>query len=105
MTDVVTLERGAEALGKLVPAWESLAAQALEPNPFFEQWLLLPALRAFAAEGDARVARGKAVGAAPLPTRFAVQGPAGESACVLAPSALPAVHAAGDPRAAAGIPC
>jgi CelD/BcsL family acetyltransferase involved in cellulose biosynthesis len=28
-------------------AWEDLAANALEPNPFYEPWLLLPALRAF----------------------------------------------------------
>lgn len=40
----VSLERGAGALEKLVPQWEELAAQALEPNPFYEHWMLRPAL-------------------------------------------------------------
>lgn len=31
----------------LVPAWDGLAAAALEPNPFYESWMLLPALEAF----------------------------------------------------------
>jgi hypothetical protein len=31
-----------------VPAWESLAAAALEPNIFYEPWMMLPALRALA---------------------------------------------------------
>lgn len=31
-------------------AWEDLAAEALEPNPFFESWMLIPALRAFATK-------------------------------------------------------
>jgi len=35
--------------------WEALAAAALEPNPFHEPWMLLPALRAFAAGRDVRV--------------------------------------------------
>lgn len=54
MADAVTVCDVA-ALEKLVPEWESLAAQALEPNPFFEHWLLLPALRAFASKGDLRI--------------------------------------------------
>jgi len=54
MADAVTVERVA-ALEKLVPEWESLAAHALEPNPFFEHWLLLPALRAFASKNDVRI--------------------------------------------------
>jgi hypothetical protein len=37
-------------LEKHVPAWEELASAALEPNPFYEPWMLLPALRAFAAD-------------------------------------------------------
>jgi Acetyltransferase (GNAT) domain len=31
----------------LVPAWEELAEAAIEPNVFYEHWMLLPALRAF----------------------------------------------------------
>jgi CelD/BcsL family acetyltransferase involved in cellulose biosynthesis len=38
------------ALAQHVPAWEQLAAQAVEPNTWQEPWLLLPALRAFAGE-------------------------------------------------------
>src|SRR5262245_46431974 len=34
-------------MAALVPAWDELAAAALEPNPFYEFWLLLPALDAF----------------------------------------------------------
>lgn len=52
---MVTAEREAGALEKLRPQWEALAAAALEPNPFFEHWLLLPALRAFAANDDVRI--------------------------------------------------
>jgi CelD/BcsL family acetyltransferase involved in cellulose biosynthesis len=51
----VSAEREAGALAKLQPEWEALAAAALEPNPFFEHWLLLPALRAFAAKDDIRI--------------------------------------------------
>lgn len=39
----ISLERGA-ALDALVPQWEELAAQAVEPNPFYEHWMLRPAL-------------------------------------------------------------
>jgi CelD/BcsL family acetyltransferase involved in cellulose biosynthesis len=35
-------------LRALVPAWEALAAEAIEPNPFYEHWMLLPALAAYA---------------------------------------------------------
>src|SRR5262249_35462797 len=35
-----------------VPAWEGLAANALEPNVFYEPWMLLPALEAFGASHD-----------------------------------------------------
>jgi CelD/BcsL family acetyltransferase involved in cellulose biosynthesis len=30
--------------------WEDLAAQAIEPNPFYEPWMLLPAIEAFGAD-------------------------------------------------------
>ena len=46
MTLRIQLVRSADALGAIVPAWEDLAAHALEPNPFYEPWILLPALRA-----------------------------------------------------------
>jgi CelD/BcsL family acetyltransferase involved in cellulose biosynthesis len=38
-----------EALEALQPAWRDLAEAAAEPNPFYEPWMLLPALRSFAA--------------------------------------------------------
>ncbi|HYV36018.1 MAG TPA: GNAT family N-acetyltransferase [Gemmataceae bacterium] len=36
------------ALQRHVPAWENLAAAAVEPNAFYEPWMLLPALKHFA---------------------------------------------------------
>lgn len=33
-------------------AWDELAARAIEPNPFFESWYLLPSLRAFDRAGE-----------------------------------------------------
>jgi CelD/BcsL family acetyltransferase involved in cellulose biosynthesis len=47
--------RGATELECIVPAWEELARAALEPNPFYEHWMLLPALKAFSAGQDVRV--------------------------------------------------
>jgi CelD/BcsL family acetyltransferase involved in cellulose biosynthesis len=47
--------RGASELKCIVPAWEELARAALEPNPFYEHWMLLPALEAFGAGQGARV--------------------------------------------------
>lgn len=35
--------------------WTDLAASAIEPNPFYEPWMLLPALRAFGAGRDLEV--------------------------------------------------
>jgi CelD/BcsL family acetyltransferase involved in cellulose biosynthesis len=35
------------ALAAHISAWEDLAADALDPNPFYEPWMLLPALEAF----------------------------------------------------------
>ena len=43
-TVIVLRERA--TLAAIVAAWEDLAANALEPNPFYEPWILLPALRA-----------------------------------------------------------
>ena len=44
--------RDLQALSRFVPAWEELAAAALEPNVFYEHWMLLPALEAFGAGKD-----------------------------------------------------
>ena len=38
-----------------VQAWEELAEEALEENPFYEPWMLLPALRGLARGKDLRV--------------------------------------------------
>src|SRR3954451_10467438 len=46
MKPVVQVVRDREALEAIVPAWEELAANACEANPFYEHWILLPALRA-----------------------------------------------------------
>jgi hypothetical protein len=35
--------------------WEELAGAAIEPNPFYEPWMLIPALRSLAAGKDVRV--------------------------------------------------
>jgi len=40
-----------EELAALLADWESLAAEAAQPNPFYEHWMLLPALAAYGAEG------------------------------------------------------
>lgn len=42
----IQVARDAAALQAIVPAWEELAANACEANPFYEHWILLPALRA-----------------------------------------------------------
>jgi hypothetical protein len=38
-----------DRLQEYVPAWEELARSALEPNPFYEAWMLIPALRLLGA--------------------------------------------------------
>ena len=38
------------ALRALTADWEALAAEAAEPNPFYEHWMLLPALEAYGAQ-------------------------------------------------------
>jgi hypothetical protein len=35
----------ASELSRVVPAWAELAGQSLDPNPFYEPWMLLPALK------------------------------------------------------------
>ena len=35
-------------------AWEALAGSAIEPNPFYEPWMLLPAIEAFGQKVDFR---------------------------------------------------
>lgn len=52
----ISLARDLRKTPSLICAWEELAAQALEPNVFYEHWMLLPALRAFGADADVRVA-------------------------------------------------
>src|SRR6266446_425938 len=42
-------------LEPLHEAWQELARVAAEPNPFYEPWMLLPALRAFAPAGQIEV--------------------------------------------------
>jgi GNAT acetyltransferase-like protein len=39
------------ALEKHIAAWEELAAAAIEPNVFYEPWMLMPALRAYGGAG------------------------------------------------------
>lgn len=50
----VIVLRDRAALAAIVPAWEELAANALEANPFYEPWILLPALRARGASDNLR---------------------------------------------------
>ena len=38
---------GAAPLAEHVAAWNDLAGQAIEPNPFYEPWLMLPAIDAY----------------------------------------------------------
>ena len=52
----VSVGRNLAELQSIVPAWERLAREALEPNPFYEPWMLLPALREFSEGQDVRVA-------------------------------------------------
>lgn len=44
-----------EMLEDYIQAWEDLAADALEPNPFYESWMLMPALEALGADKDLSV--------------------------------------------------
>ena len=49
----VTVARSPTELDCIVPAWEALARAALEPNPFYEHWMLRPAIAAFGASVSA----------------------------------------------------
>lgn len=46
----VRVVQGLEALEEHRAAWEALAAAALEPNIFYEPWMLVPAIRAFGGD-------------------------------------------------------
>ena len=47
MTRKVKVLTSLEAMTAIVPSWENMAAAAIEPNPFYEPWMLLPALELF----------------------------------------------------------
>jgi hypothetical protein len=44
------------ALNHYLQEWEDLAESALEPNPFYEPWMLLPALESFSGGRSPRIA-------------------------------------------------
>jgi CelD/BcsL family acetyltransferase involved in cellulose biosynthesis len=54
-TLTVTVAHGHGDLARIVPQLEELALEALEPNPFYEPWMLLPALRAYAGGQELRI--------------------------------------------------
>ena len=49
---IVEVRNDLESLRAIVPDWESLAEEAAEPNPFYEHWMLLPALEAYGPGED-----------------------------------------------------
>ena len=49
---IVEVRSDLESLRAIVPDWQALAEDAAEPNPFYEHWMLLPALEAYGAGGD-----------------------------------------------------
>jgi hypothetical protein len=46
----VSVVRDRASLAGVVVAWEDLARHAIEPNPLYEPWMLLPALEAQGSE-------------------------------------------------------
>lgn len=44
---IVEVRSDPGSLRAIIPDWESLADEAAEPNPFYEHWMLLPALEAY----------------------------------------------------------
>lgn len=51
----VTVVQTAKELAAHVPAWDALAAEAIEPNVFYESWMLLPALEQFGQFAEIRI--------------------------------------------------
>jgi hypothetical protein len=51
VTTALSFASDEPALAEHLSAWQELAGAALEPNAFLEPWLVLPALRAFGADG------------------------------------------------------
>ena len=47
---MVKVVRGQQQTADIVAAWDDLAAAALEPNPFYESWMLRPALEYLGGE-------------------------------------------------------
>jgi len=47
--------RDFDELKEYLGQWEDLARDTIEPNPFYEPWMLIPALRSLAAGKDVRV--------------------------------------------------
>ena len=47
----IVVARDCDALAALIAQWEDLAAHALEPNPAYEHWMMLPALQAAELDG------------------------------------------------------
>src|SRR5215212_6423974 len=66
----IAVLRDRAALKAIVAEWEDLAANAVEPNPAYEPWMLLPALEAFSEAADLRIVAvrhgGELVGLFPL---------------------------------------
>lgn len=58
-------------LAAIVPEWEALAAHAIEPNPMYEHWMLLPALRCFGAGVICALVWMREPGPAAAPARLA----------------------------------
>ena len=61
------------AMTTQIEDWDALAAEASEPNPFFESWYLMPSLRAFDPDGEIAILRfeheGRLAGLMPLVRR------------------------------------
>ena len=51
---IVEVIEDVAGLRDLIPDWEALAEAAAEPNPFYEHWMLLPALEAYGPGEDFR---------------------------------------------------
>jgi len=49
---IVEVRSDLDSLRAIIPDWEALAAEAAEPNPFYEHWMLLPALEAYGLGED-----------------------------------------------------